>query len=175
MEEFVLYRCKRYEVRLLEERHGKEIFRFLSKGILPKREKVTGEEYSAARHDLKATIRYALGQEKYNPVGLYEEGRLIGVSFSSIVKGENPWLGYLYMEPEKRNGRGYIVLMNYLLNELYYGFDVECNVNIDARYAKNVYTSMLGKGALRIQEEVYSRIGSLAERLECEKVYKWVS
>ncbi len=132
----VLYNKFGFELKILEKKDGRDIFRLLSKAKLGER---TGMMRTKDRDVLKGEIRFALTKENYNPIGVFKDNKLIGVSFSSMVEGENvPWLGYMFIHKDHRNGKAIIVIMNYLINHLYDGMKIQIGPGDKSLYQKVV-------------------------------------
>ncbi len=135
----ILYEKFGYEIKLLERKHGTEMFEMLSSIRLPKRIGKSADQYASLRRALKNEIRFAIEEKNYNSVGIFENDRLIGISFNSVnTKINQPWLGYFYIEPGKRNGKAGVVLMNYLLNHLYDGYIMRMKTSLDEPYSKHI-------------------------------------
>ena len=133
----LLYEKFGFQIKFLTKEYGAEIFRLLADSKLSKDREP--EMYAKDRRILKNEIRFALTEKNYNPIGLFKNNILIGISFSSIVKDENiPWLGYFFIHKNYRKGKAFIVLANYIINHLYKGLRVQLGPTDMSLYKKVV-------------------------------------
>ena len=131
----LLYNKFGFELRILQLDDGKDCFNLLSSSRLDRHREP--EMYAKDRRVLKGEILKALTDKYYNPIGLFKHDNLIGLSFSSVSKDDGaPWLGYFYINKKYRNGKGFIVLINYLINHLYKGAIIQMGPSNDSLYKK---------------------------------------
>jgi len=133
----ILYEKFGFQLRLLNKDDGIDIFRLLSTVKLSRQRGI--EMNSKDRRVLKKEIMFALTKPNYNPIGLFKNDKLIGISFSSVTEEEKtPWLGYFYIHKDNRKGKGSIVLINYLINHLYKGAIIQMGATDLSLYGKLV-------------------------------------
>ena len=172
MNDIVLYECFGYTVKLLEKHHGTEIFKLL-KEVRLNRNTATPEMFRNDRARLKGEIRTVLSEKRYNPIGLYDKNKLIGISFSSVLDDEKePWLGWFYINPDYRNTKASVVLINYLINILYYGFTIQIGATGNIEYEKLITTPKNHNGYYVFKNNVGDRLKRICTSSGSEKVYE---
>ncbi len=133
----ILYEKFGFKLKLLQKENGKDIFKLLSPGKLDRSRGI--EMYSKDRRVLKKEIMFALTKINYNPIGIFKNDILIGISFSSITEEEKtPWLGWFLIDPNFRKTKASIVLLNYIINHLYKGTIIQMGPTDMSDYGKIV-------------------------------------
>lgn len=133
----MLYSNFGYEVHLLCKSHLEEIYSLLSSHLLD-RNRRSPEMYAKDKRVLVGNINFALGQFRYNSVGLFKNGTLVGISFSSVSDRNTPWLGWFYIDKAKQKSKASVVLINYVVNHLYKDFTIEIGYTDTTQYKNQI-------------------------------------
>jgi hypothetical protein len=158
----ILYSRFGFDIALVDEKHGPDIFRMLSPTRLSRKDR-TPEKYAEDRRGLKSDINFALTEYNYNSIGIFKDDKLLGISFSSITDENSPWLGYFYIEPEVRKTKAMIVLLNYLMNHLYKGFMIEIGATNTEDYKKMIRQLPIVVGYSVFKEGVAERLSAICD------------
>ena len=162
MQNKILYTKFNFTIRLLTKDNGTEVFKLMSKYMLPKKGR-NPSLYAKDRRVLKGEILFALTKHNYNPIGLYKNNKLIGISFSSVSDDGNPWLGYFFINPEFKKTKGAPVLLNYLINHLYKGFKIRIGHTDTTEYKKLIKVLPLPLNIAVFKDDIYRRVAKVCK------------
>jgi hypothetical protein len=161
-----LYSKFGFDVRLLTKDSKGKAFKILAPNMLSKKGRHPSL-YAKDRRVLKNEILFALTKDNYNPIGLYKQDKLIGISFSSVQEDDgNPWLGYFFIDTKYKKTKAMIVLLNYLINHLYKGFRIRIGHTDTSEYGKLIKKIPIPLGTSVFADSVAERVSKVCGEYE---------
>ena len=126
-----------YTLKLLKRDNGKEVFQYLAKYKF--KEDMQIEERAAKRANLKKIIVNELDIENHTPIGIYKDGRIIGLCFTELHQAKDTAkMSYIKIDEEHIKTKGPQVLFNFIMNILYKDIKIIFNNNMLNRFGNIV-------------------------------------